>query len=55
MIIFQLKLGDTILELNGTPILDKAQFNELNGDVKLKLVLSDIYTAPMVLLKITQS
>jgi hypothetical protein len=40
--------GDTILEINGEPLEHKSSLLAQTGCVKLKLVLSTIYTAPMV-------
>jgi hypothetical protein len=40
--------GDSILEVNGEPLEHKSTLLTQTGCVKLKLVLSTIYTAPMV-------
>lgn len=40
--------GDSILEINGEPLEHKSTLLTQTGCVKLKLVLSTIYTAPMV-------
>lgn len=41
--------GDTLLELDGQPLTHQKQLHQPKGAVQLKLVLSDLYTAPMVL------
>lgn len=43
------KAGDTILEVNGSQLLKESQLYSHSGEVQLKLILSDIYTAPMVI------
>ncbi|KAI6178649.1 Guanylate kinase domain containing protein [Aphelenchoides besseyi] len=46
--------GDTILEINGDPVLNESVLKTQNGFVKLKLVLSTIYTAPMEFVKVLE-
>uniref|UniRef100_A0A1I7RYG4 Guanylate kinase-like domain-containing protein n=1 Tax=Bursaphelenchus xylophilus TaxID=6326 RepID=A0A1I7RYG4_BURXY len=47
--------GDTIVEVNGQLLERKAALYGQNGSVKLKLVLSTIYAAPMKFAKIIES
>ncbi|CAD5206903.1 unnamed protein product [Bursaphelenchus okinawaensis] len=47
--------GDTIVEVNGQLLERKATLYGQNGSVKLKLVLSTIYAAPMKFAKVTEA
>lgn len=47
--------GDSILEINGEPLEHKSSLLAQTGCVKLKLVLSTIYTAPMEFCKVLES
>ena len=40
--------GDTILEINGKPVKTKKDLYSQIGSVQVKLVVSDVYNAPMV-------
>ncbi|KAI6182916.1 Guanylate kinase domain containing protein [Aphelenchoides bicaudatus] len=46
--------GDSILEINGEPLEHKSTLLTQTGCVKLKLVLSTIYTAPMEFCKVLE-
>nr|CAD2169283.1 unnamed protein product [Meloidogyne enterolobii] len=39
--------GDTLVELDGQPFINKKQIYQPKGAVQIKLVLSDLYSAPM--------
>lgn len=40
--------GDTIVEVNGYPVHSKGELYGVDGEIRLKLVTSTIYSAPMV-------
>jgi hypothetical protein len=40
--------GDTLVELDGQPLTHRKQLHHPKGAVQLKLVLSDLFSAPMV-------
>ncbi|KAL7078100.1 hypothetical protein ACQ4LE_002568 [Meloidogyne hapla] len=44
--------GDTLIELDGQPFINKKQLYQPKGAVQLKLVLSDFYSAPMEFCKV---